>query len=180
MNKLYIVIAFLLTILAAYLKQWVDGSALINITLQIFVYGIPSAIICYTYQYRLTMKGCLCIALFFATLFVLLGINFPYEYLRANYLFILTVLVVAPLCEELFFRGFVYKFITDELGKSPKYSILFSAMIFSIFHINPISMLAAFVSGIGLAYILYKFKSLSLCIMAHSGYNLAIFLMINY
>ena len=161
MKKMYIVLSFLLTVLAVYLKDWLNDSVMVGIVLQVFIYGIPSAIICYKCYHRFTIKDCALVILFFAVLFIVLKINFSNEYLMANYLFTLRVLVIVPLCEELFFRGFVYHFIAYEFDKDPKYPILLSAAIFSIFHINPVSMIVSFVFGVIFAFILYKSKSLS-------------------
>ena len=63
------------------------------------------------------------------------------------------------------FRGAV----TTELLKnySPEKAILFSALIFGIFHINPAQVLNAFLLGLLLAWLFYKTRSLIPGILIH-------------
>lgn len=59
--------------------------------------------------------------------------------------------IVAPFCEELFFRGFVLPGLRHEL--SPAWAILISAALFAVAHADPGSFIPLFVIGLALAFL---------------------------
>jgi membrane protease YdiL (CAAX protease family) len=85
--------------------------------------------------------------------------------MEGSWLGILAIAIVGPILEEMLFRGA----ITSELLKaySPKKAIIFSALIFGIFHINPAQVLNAFLLGLLLAWLFYKTHSLIPGILIH-------------
>jgi membrane protease YdiL (CAAX protease family) len=61
---------------------------------------------------------------------------------------------VAPLCEETFFRGFVFTGLLREL--SPIWAMLVSAALFAIAHLDPGSFVPLFAIGIALAFLRWR------------------------
>jgi membrane protease YdiL (CAAX protease family) len=77
--------------------------------------------------------------------------------------------VIAPLTEEVLFRGIILKgFIKRySLGKA----IVLSAILFSLFHLNPYQFFSGLVMGLFLGFLYIKSRSIIPCIIAHSIYN---------
>ena len=86
----------------------------------------------------------------------------------------LTIVVAAPVLEELICRGI----ILDGLLKkySPIKSILISSVIFGLAHMNPWQFIGAFSLGVFIGWIYYNTKSLSFAIIIHAANNLGAFL----
>lgn len=80
-----------------------------------------------------------------------------------------TVLIV-PLWEELFFRGFVHNALRNRLGMWP--AIVASSLLFGLFHVIPLQALGAFLLGLPLAWAYEKSRSLWLVIYMHALNNL--------
>ncbi|NMC60487.1 MAG: CPBP family intramembrane metalloprotease [Candidatus Methanofastidiosa archaeon] len=85
-------------------------------------------------------------------------------------LFYLKILLIAPLFEELIYRGILLALLLHHL--SPKWSILLSSILFSILHLNPTQFLLAFILGLFCGWYYYKTKNLLTCIIIHSISNL--------
>jgi membrane protease YdiL (CAAX protease family) len=64
---------------------------------------------------------------------------------------------IAPLCEELFFRGFVLSGLLREL--SPFWAIVISAALFAIAHLDPGSFIPLFVIGLALGVLRWRTRS---------------------
>lgn len=79
--------------------------------------------------------------------------------------------VLAPLCEELVFRGLLQPAITAWSGQ-PWRSILLCAVAFGMFHyplVHSIPALTLF--GIALGYVYARTRSLTLCVLIHAVFN---------
>ncbi len=85
--------------------------------------------------------------------------------------------VLAPLAEELFFRGYVFHTLMKERG--PVWAYLFSAGLFAVLHVNAAATLPIFVLGLILAFIFQRTGSLLPGIIAH-GLNNALAFAILY
>ncbi|MGH2710209.1 MAG: lysostaphin resistance A-like protein [Actinomycetota bacterium] len=79
------------------------------------------------------------------------------------------VVVAAPLGEEVFFRGFLFGSLRGRLGFVK--SGVISALVFAIFHGDPLLILAMFFVGLGLAWVYEKRGSLIAPIGAHAMFN---------
>ena len=82
---------------------------------------------------------------------------------------VLLLIVIAPLTEETLFRGvfldgFRRNYTLDQ-------TILYSALIFALVHLNPWQMVGAFLLGLYLGFLAVRTGSLSVCIMAHALNN---------
>ncbi len=88
-------------------------------------------------------------------------------------MFYLTIAVMAPICEETMFRGFIYGSLRSRLG--PALAVLVSAMIFGLVHFDKGGILGLIAIGIVLAYLFERTKSLLPCMITHGLWNGAMF-----
>ncbi len=79
------------------------------------------------------------------------------------------IVVVAPVVEELFFRGTVLPAIMDQLGLWP--AILISSLWFAVSHLQAIQFPGLLVIGLVLAFCRVKTKSLTPAIGLHMAFN---------
>ena len=79
-------------------------------------------------------------------------------------------MIAAPVLEELFFRGMIYKRLRDIVNV--KAAIIISALFFGAFHGNLVQLVYAFIIGLMLAYVYEKFKTIWVPIVFHMGANL--------
>jgi CAAX protease family protein len=89
---------------------------------------------------------------------------------------IVVMVILAPIFEELFFRGLFYPALRRRVG--PRSAIVLNGAIFGVIHFQPLSMLSLILVGIVLAYLYEKTDSLAAPIIAHSLYNLAVVIVI--
>ena len=85
--------------------------------------------------------------------------------IETNWAGVLAIAIAGPILEEMLFRGV----ITTTLLKSysPKKAVIYSALIFGIFHLNPAQILVATLLGFLLGWLFYKTHSLIPCIIVH-------------
>ena len=77
--------------------------------------------------------------------------------------------IVAPLTEEIFFRGFVFGALRDRLGVGV--AIVLSALVFAAAHLQPYALPALFALGALLAWLYQLTGSLWPSILMHSTIN---------
>lgn len=95
--------------------------------------------------------------------------------MNSNLPAILTAVVAAPVLEEIVCRGIICEGLIKNI--SPRAGILWSALIFTVIHLNPWQGLPAFVIGCFLGWIYWKTRSIIPCIFIHFVNNgLAMFL----
>jgi len=82
------------------------------------------------------------------------------------------VAIVAPVLEEMLFRGVVLGALTTRIGKWG--AILLGAVVFSLLHLDVWSLLPFTVLGIGLGWLAVRGRSLWPAVLAHVLYNAAI------
>ena len=84
---------------------------------------------------------------------------------------IITVCVVAPVIEELFFRGLIYGILKKFTG----YIIanIIQAIVFGIYHGNIVQGIYAFILGLFIGYLLYITGNVIYTIFFHIGINIA-------
>ncbi|MEI6275948.1 MAG: CPBP family intramembrane glutamic endopeptidase [Prolixibacteraceae bacterium] len=91
---------------------------------------------------------------------------------------ILRVVILAPIVEELIFRGVIFS------GFQRIYpaflAIFFSALLFALFHLNPWQLGPTFLLGLLLGYVRLRTGSLLAAIFTHALHNLMIFLSVYY
>ncbi|MGJ4789454.1 CPBP family intramembrane metalloprotease [Leptospira koniambonensis] len=92
------------------------------------------------------------------------------QYIPGNtFLLYFLGVVVAPITEELYFRGFVFAGLSKNY--SWKIALIVSAGLFALFHINPSQMVAAIIIGLFSGYVLYISNNILLSIVIHCFYN---------
>jgi membrane protease YdiL (CAAX protease family) len=84
-------------------------------------------------------------------------------------IFILYMCVVAPVLEELFFRGFLLSGMRGRLGTAP--AILFTATLFALIHLNPTQVVSGFFLGLVLGALAARTRNLRYPILLHALYN---------
>ena len=83
-----------------------------------------------------------------------------------NVLGAISIAIMAPLVEELLFRGAIEGHLLKQ-GKSPVAAILISSLIFGIVHINPAQVPFAFAIGAVFGWLYYRTGSVVLGIIGH-------------
>lgn len=92
---------------------------------------------------------------------------------------ILLAVVMAPLFEEIVFRGIIMKGLINK-GMKPITAIIISAVVFGVVHGNPWQFVGAVLLGSVLGLVYYKTKSLLLPILLHAFNNLCSSILIFY
>jgi membrane protease YdiL (CAAX protease family) len=75
-----------------------------------------------------------------------------------TYATLLVAVFIAPFCEEIFFRGFVFPGLRN--GMAVGWAIVFSALLFGVAHADPGSFVVLFIIGIALAFLRWRTKSI--------------------
>jgi membrane protease YdiL (CAAX protease family) len=82
---------------------------------------------------------------------------------------VIYTVIVAPICEELVFRGLMLSALK---GKAPKWAgIIAVATVFGLIHSFPIGFIYAFSLGVLLGWLYYYTGSLLPCIIVHALFN---------
>ncbi|WP_297092479.1 CPBP family intramembrane glutamic endopeptidase [uncultured Draconibacterium sp.] len=88
------------------------------------------------------------------------------------------VAVIAPIVEELIFRGLIFN------GFRKNYNgfvaVFMSALLFSLFHLNPWQMPATFVLGLLLGWLMLRTNNIFVAIIGHSINNAMVLLAVTY
>ncbi|MCA6065612.1 CPBP family intramembrane metalloprotease [Chryseobacterium sp. RG1] len=91
----------------------------------------------------------------------------------------ITAVVMAPVFEEIIFRGIMQKGLINK-GIEPWKAILFSSVVFGLVHANPWQFVGAVLLGCVLGLVYYKTKSLLLPMLLHAFNNLCSSILISY
>ena len=86
--------------------------------------------------------------------------------LSRNVLGVLSLAVLAPLLEEVLFRGAIQGLLMRLFGR-PWPAIIVAALIFGVYHMNPVQIVYATLLGIILGWIYYRTGSLLSVIVGH-------------
>lgn len=92
-----------------------------------------------------------------------------YEQGREGTFMLISVVLVAPIAEELFFRGLILR---GYMGRySPRVAIWASSLLFAVFHFNPWQAVIALPVGLLAAWVFLRTGSLLPCIIVHMAAN---------
>ena len=83
--------------------------------------------------------------------------------------FFLVGALIAPIVEELFFRGFLFQGFRQKYGWQP--ALLLSSAIFGVAHLDPVSLIPTFILGCVLAYLYHRSNSVWPGITFHALIN---------
>lgn len=86
--------------------------------------------------------------------------------------------ILVPICEELTFRGLMYKRLREYSGF--KTCMFYTAIVFSLVHMNIVQAVYAFIMAVVFAFIYEKYGSLKAPIAAHISVNVAAVLATQY
>lgn len=79
---------------------------------------------------------------------------------------VISVVVIAPILEELFFRGLVL-WLTNKIARNVVVAIIVQAMLFGIAHMNLVQGIYAVGAGIILGYIRVRYETLLASMIVH-------------
>ncbi|MDY7228321.1 CPBP family intramembrane glutamic endopeptidase [Hyalangium rubrum] len=96
------------------------------------------------------------------------------EALRPNVFSFASVVLLAPLLEEVLFRGLILEGLLKNYR--PSTAIAVSALLFGVVHLNPWQGIAGALMGIFLGWLYWKTRSLLPCILVHATSNLLCYL----
>lgn len=133
-------------------------------------------------KHHLTLKNCglgfligICSFCLLNLIPNIFGLVEPAESSSSNgFIFFITSITVAPIIEEIIFRGFGITALKKTIGT--RWAILLSAFCFALLHIysGVFWLMATFIFAIVLGLIYLKSKSIYVCIVAHFTMNLGI------
>lgn len=89
-------------------------------------------------------------------------------------LLIILVAIIAPIAEELFFRGMLYPLLRQRW--SPTVAIVVNGLLFAVIHFIPILLPGLFFVGIVLAWVRERSGSLIPCMLIHALQNAIVLL----
>ena len=90
----------------------------------------------------------------------------------------LVVCILAPLAEEVIFRGAVLRTMLEHWEGSKRWTaIIISALLFGIAHMNPAQIPHAFLMGVLLGWLYERSRSLIPCVVLHCANNTIAYLM---
>ena len=80
-----------------------------------------------------------------------------------------TLVILAPVCEEIFFRGYLYPALRNRMSKQP--AMILNGVLFAAAHFEIVGFLPRFLLGWGLCYIYERNRTLGGPMTAHALYN---------
>ena len=81
-------------------------------------------------------------------------------------LLIFTIVILAPVGEEILFRGFLQKYLENAWADITR-AILFSSLFFAVIHFNPYWMIQIYFLGVLLGFLAWRTNSIIPCILFH-------------
>ena len=96
-----------------------------------------------------------------------------------GYIFLfLAIVIVAPIGEEILFRGFLQKFL-EEYWKDITRAVLVTSLFFAMIHFNPFWTIQIYMLGVILGFLAWKTKSVISSILLHIVNNGSAFILTN-
>jgi len=88
------------------------------------------------------------------------------------------VVIMAPVIEELIFRGVIMHGLMRNYSKFT--AVFVSALMFALFHLNPWQLPATFILGLVLGILMIRTRNIFLCILGHAINNGLVLFSIQY
>ena len=95
------------------------------------------------------------------------------------FLLIITIVFLAPIGEELLFRGFLQKKL-EESWQDITRAVLVTSLFFAFIHMNPVWIIQIYLLGVILGYLAWKTGSILTSLVLHSLNNGAALILTNY
>ncbi|MCL2044951.1 MAG: CPBP family intramembrane metalloprotease [Oscillospiraceae bacterium] len=90
--------------------------------------------------------------------------------LDGNHLvYFISVVIAAPIVEEMCFRGFVFSRLMSWM--KPGVAVVVQALLFGLVHIAPLQIVSASIAGIALGLLYLRYRKLWPCIVGHMAFN---------
>jgi membrane protease YdiL (CAAX protease family) len=89
------------------------------------------------------------------------------------------IVVLAPLGEEILFRGFLQKFL-EEHWQDVTRAVLVTSLFFAIIHLNPFWLIQIYMLGVILGFLAWRTGSIWASFILHAANNLVALLFTNY
>ena len=86
-----------------------------------------------------------------------------------------TLILLAPICEEIFFRGFLYPALRNRMSRQP--AMILNGVLFAAAHFEIVGFLPRFLLGWGLCYVYERNRTLGGPMTAHALYNALVLLL---
>jgi len=90
----------------------------------------------------------------------------------------LKVVIMAPVIEELIFRGVIMHGLMRNYSRFT--AVFVSALLFALFHLNPWQFPATFILGLVLGILMLRTRNIYLCILGHAINNGLVLISIQY
>ncbi len=100
------------------------------------------------------------------------------ESFGSAFLIISSIVIIAPLGEELLFRGFLQQFL-EEHWKDITRAVLITSLFFAFIHMNPFWIIQIYILGIMLGYLAWKTGSIISSFILHGLNNGFAILLVN-
>lgn len=81
----------------------------------------------------------------------------------------IALVIVAPITEELLFRGVILSGLSSKYGS--RKAVILTSLLFGLFHLNPVQIIGAIFVGLVLGWMKLKFDSIVVPIVFHGIYN---------
>lgn len=143
-----------------------------NITLKNFMLAFGCAVLLFSINYAVNL---LVIKNVFKSLYDILVAR--HQYFLTFHSFLIACLL-APIGEELLFRGYILKGLRNKHGTVV--ALLISTILFAISHVNIVSATNAFIMGIVFGLLYIKRGPVFSCMLAHVIYNCMAVYVMNY
>ena len=91
----------------------------------------------------------------------------------------ITVVILAPLGEEILFRGFLQKLL-EESWQDITRAVLITSLFFAFIHMNPVWVIQIYFLGVMLGYLAWKTGSILTSLILHSLNNGTALFLTNY
>jgi membrane protease YdiL (CAAX protease family) len=101
------------------------------------------------------------------------------DYSFIGLLLSVTIVVLAPLGEEILFRGFLQKKL-EESWQDITRAVLVTSLFFAFIHMNPVWIIQIYLLGVILGYLAWKTGSILTSLVLHSLNNGAALILTNY
>ncbi len=85
------------------------------------------------------------------------------------FLLVVTLVILAPICEEIFFRGYLYPALRNRMDMQP--AMIINGVLFAAAHFELIGFLPRALLGYGLCYIYERRHNLAGSMLGHAIYN---------
>lgn len=108
-----------------------------------------------------------------------LGYMLKFESFNMAVFLVFGIVILAPLGEELLFRGFLQKFLEEHWQDVTK-AVLVTSLFFAIIHLNPYWLIQIYILGVLLGYLAWRTGSIWAGFILHAANNLIALLFTNY